>query len=442
MTVKNTLFKIFYKFHIYAGIFIAIHFAILSVTGLVLLFKHETQGHQNIQLEDTNTRENFAEKYNQALINLQTKYPHDRPLDMYPDERNPHIIKGRFGVDGATQLRGAKRVTLDFNSGQEIAQQKKSSQTEFFDSILSLHRELFLGANGQIYIGFVGIIYVFLLISGFLIYGRFMKKKEFGAVHSSGRMPNFKDLHKFVGVVSFGWALVIGITGTLLAFNPVFMKRFQENNLHHLYEQYQNFQDTSGQEAPLRDILNTALTYKVDSVISYIVFPGMERGIPAHYLVLMHGTTPLTQQLSEYLVINAQTAKLVEVMPLSLSVEAALVSRPLHFGNYNGILLKIIWAFFTICSLAVAIFGFVSFFVKRRNNSASTQRQKEIPTLRPNQPSILSQCPYVAPTFFLILSGIGILIPLFIQNIFRFICTILLFIPLCVSIFGTRKNVS
>lgn len=366
---KSNLFKLIHKFHIYAGIFVAIHFAILSLTGVILLFKDDIQGnHKSSRQEVIANKEKFAEKYNQALINLQKLYPKDRPLDIYPDESNTQIIEARLGMNGSTKVHGARIVDLDFNSGK-IFTQNALPAASFYNWVFTLHHELFMGTCGQLYIGFVGMMYVLMLLSGLFLYVKFMKGRRFGQLRLA-RLPKLADLHKYFGIVILAWGLLVGISGMLLAFNPIFTKHFQNNNLRHLTQQYQNVPETDEKAAPLRDIINTASQSKPNFLIWYIVFPGMERGIPGHYLVLMHGTTPLTWQVSEYLVINAKTAKLVEIVQLPILMQSALVATPLHFANYGGIFLKVIWSLFALGSLAVVTFGVLVFFLKWRRRYA------------------------------------------------------------------------
>lgn len=46
MDLKKSLFRIAYKAHTFAGIFVAIHFAVFALSGVILLFKDELQGQQ------------------------------------------------------------------------------------------------------------------------------------------------------------------------------------------------------------------------------------------------------------------------------------------------------------------------------------------------------------------------------------------------------------
>lgn len=361
--VRKPLFKTLYKWHVSAGLFVAVHFAIFAVSGLVLLFKHEILG-APAAIEFSPAPPDLAARYAQALKSLQLQYPNDRPLALYPDDNDPAKLTARFGIDGATQLRGARKLSWDLANGHEITAPQKPA-TGFFDWMLRLHRELLLGSNGKLYVGFVGLVYVFLLLSGFVIYGGFMRNRGFGELRKA-RLPKLIDLHKFVGVVSFGWGLIVGLSGALLAFNGVLIKLFQFQSLRHLGDRYRDFSVESSALAPFESVLKTAMTAKDNWVVTYVSFPGTEFGIPGHFLFLINGTSPLTQRLSELLVINAETAQLTEIRELPFYLKAAMLSEPLHFGDYGGLFLKVLWAVFTLLSLAVVLFGVTSYVLKRR----------------------------------------------------------------------------
>lgn len=455
VSFKKTFFKNIYKLHVYIGIFIALHFAIFALTGLILLFKDEfktTGGESSAPAAESQvlSRQQIAVNYEKIFNSLKQSYPQDRLLAIFPEDEHPEQLQARLGIDGATQLRGARRTLFDLNSGEEI-KSKPSVQEDFFDWTLKLHRELFLGSNGKLYLGVVGLLYVFMLISGLFIYGNFMKTRGFGEIRKQ-KIKSFVDLHKFVGVVTFGWSFVVGLSGVFLAFNGVLIKLFQIVSLKHLSEQYQSFKNSAEvvTAAPFHEVIQTALQAKPDSVITYISFPDTEFGIPGHFLMLMNGTTALTERISELVVVNAASAKLAEIVELPLYLKIVLLSEPLHFGDYGGVLLKIIWILFTIASLAVAVFGVSSFFMKR-NMRKSSVVSSEKAVFRENVSVDTEAVPYVKvmnssihiynkPFWLSLLSFITLVIALFVKGFVAQIAILLLFIPLLVLIFGRKKN--
>lgn len=432
MSLQKSIFKKVYKAHVYAGLFVAVHFAVFAISGLALLFKDDIQG--NVATTENHVQYNSEEgfsSYQQALIKTEAKYPHDLPLALFPDETNKEVLNFRLGLKGETKLRGARKVIVDFKSGDELIE-KPAITAGFFDWVLVLHRELFLGSNGKIYLGFVGLVYVFMLLSGFFIYGKFMKNRAMGEVRSQKTL-GFTDLHKFFGIISFGWGIIVGLSGTFLAFNGILIKIFQFQSLKHLANQYQSFKATSDFTAPFRQVIASAYQVRPEAFISYVSFPNTEFGIPGHYLVLMNGTTAATERLSELIVVNAQTGLLAEVVQLPFYLKIVLYSEPLHFGNYGGIVLKIIWALFALISLALVCFGVASFFMKRRKQAPSIPHVK-------HQSGYINAHPYRTPVVLFVISVASIVAALFAQGILAKVAVATLIIPLIYSIITWRRN--
>lgn len=451
MAFRKSLFRNIYKAHVYAGIFVAVHFAILSISGLALLFKDEIQGHsKSAAVTATNAgagagagldRQRIAEAYEVVLTNAKRMYPADRPLALFPDETDGNILHARLGIDGATKLRGARKVSFDLFSGAQVIE-KSSPSSGFFEWMLLLHRELFMGSNGKLYIGFVGLVYVFMLLSGFFIYGKFMKGRAWGDIRPA-RLPKLVDLHKFAGAVTFGWGLIVGLSGVFLAFNGLLIKFFQLKSLEHLSRQYQGVSSASGHAlghaAPFGQVIKAALNSQPDSIISYVAFPDAEFGIAGHYLVLVHGADAIASRISRLAVVNAHTGLLAEIVELPLYLKFMLLSEPLHFGDYGGLPLKIIWAAFAVCSLAVVLFGVSSFFLKRK-----MRREGAAPPVpsagHRRSDRALSRSAYAMPVLITVATGFGIIGSLFFSGAMAQISVAVLLLPLGLILFGRRKN--
>ncbi|MCO5143999.1 MAG: PepSY domain-containing protein [Oligoflexia bacterium] len=434
MAYGKAAFKYIYKAHTYIGLFVAIHFAIFSLTGLLLLFKDEVQS-EKIEQEKKWTAEEISTAYFSALEKAKLEFPQDKPLAIYPDDNNKNILHIRMGIDGSTKLRGSRRLKYNLQTGEKITHEE-TSVSGFYDAILILHRELFLGSNGKLYVGFVGFLYVLMLVSGFFIYGRFMKSRTFGEIRKA-KIPKLVDLHKFVGVVTFGWGLIIGLSGVFLAFNGLLIKIFQMQSLKHLSEQYSGYIASSNESASLANIIRSVFSEKIDSEISYISFPNTEYGIQGHYLILVDSTQAFAQKLSELFVVNNQTAQIAEIVQLPLYLKLVLLSEPLHFGDYGGLFLKIVWAIFTLCSLAVVLFGVYSFYLKRKNRKVNVEKTTD--TIRKNSKSKKKEIIYKKPILVGSFSILGIVGALFLEGFLDYIAVGLLLIPLVV-LFVRRRN--
>ena len=100
--------------------------------------------------------------------------------------------------------------------------------------------------------------------------------------------------------------------------------------------------------------------------ITSVVFPGEKFGSPRHYLIWTKGRTPLTSRLFTPVLVEAENGNLSQARGLPLYLRALAVSRPLHFGDYGGITLKVLWALFDIALIVVLGSGLYLWFARRK----------------------------------------------------------------------------
>jgi len=103
-----------------------------------------------------------------------------------------------------------------------------------------------------------------------------------------------------------------------------------------------------------------------DMSLSFIAFPGNHFAGPRHFVAFMQGGSPLTARLLKPVLIDAQTGSAAATAELPLYVKALLLSKPLHFGDYGGLPLKLIWALLDMLSIVVLGSG-LYLWLKKRN---------------------------------------------------------------------------
>jgi uncharacterized iron-regulated membrane protein len=64
--------------------------------------------------------------------------------------------------------------------------------------------------------------------------------------------------------------------------------------------------------------------------------------------------------------VDAKTGKLAAVVKMPFYLRALEVSRPLHFGDYGGLPLKILWVVFDLLAIVVLISGLYLWFDCRK----------------------------------------------------------------------------
>jgi uncharacterized iron-regulated membrane protein len=85
----------------------------------------------------------------------------------------------------------------------------------------------------------------------------------------------------------------------------------------------------------------------------------------------MHGETPLTSRLLTPVVIDAATGAFTDSREMPWYVTTLLISQPLHFGDYGGMPLKILWAVLDVITIIVLVTGLYLWLRRRRPSAAN-----------------------------------------------------------------------
>ena len=238
--------------------------------------------------------------------------------------------------------------------------------------LLQLHTDMFLGLPGMLFLGAMGFLFAVALISGVVLYAPFMRKLEFGTLRTTrSARVRWLDYHNLLGIVALAWMLVVGLTGVINALATPIEDLWQANELAEMTREY------DGREAldPSRyGSLDLAMA-RARAVLpgnnpQFIAFPGGTFSSRHHYAVFFQGDTPLTERLLTPALIDAETGEFTDARPMPWYYQALSLSRPLHFGDYGGLPLKILWAVLTLFTMVVLGSGLYLWAAKGSTMSA------------------------------------------------------------------------
>lgn len=251
----------------------------------------------------------------------------------------------------------------------DIAQAKLVDQPAFDETftgfLLELHAQWFLGPIGEIIGAFIALLVLMSLISGVVVYAPYIKKFFFGVIRfNKGKRLFQLDLHNLIGSMVLGWALIVTITGVLLGFGTVAIGIWQFSELGALQQQYQHA--LPALHKPDMDLVYASASQAaVGWTPSIVLFPGTEYSTQQHFLILLEGNSGFDQNLLRIALIDAANYEVVQVMQLPLYLKAVLISQPLHFGDYGGMPLKLLWALCTLLTLFITLNGAWLWWAKR-----------------------------------------------------------------------------
>jgi uncharacterized iron-regulated membrane protein len=179
------------------------------------------------------------------------------------------------------------------------------------------------------------------------------------------RRLKWLDLHNLLGVVTLGWALVVGATGVVNELSTPLFALWQQTDVRAMLAPLQGkpVPQTSELSSP-QAAYDTVRAAFPDMTTTSVVYPGSPFGSPFHYVVWTKGKEPLTSRLFSPVLVDARSGTLVSAVTMPWYLRALELSRPLHFGDYGGMPLKIIWVLLDLVTIVVLGSGLYLWFAR------------------------------------------------------------------------------
>jgi uncharacterized iron-regulated membrane protein len=353
-----------YLVHKWTSLVCTLFLLLLCITGLPLIFYHEIDhalGHsvEPPELPSVASRANLDEIVEAA----RARRPQDAVqfVSRDPDEPNAWFVS--LG-ETANAPEPTAFYMYDARTGEFLHEYPLRQGVMYF--LFRLHYDMFTGLPGTLFLGFMGLLLVASLVSGTVVYGPFMRKLPFGSVrHERSPRTKWLDLHNLLGIATLIWLFTVGFTGVINTLAIPIFGYWQANELTDMTARYKN-QPPLEQFSSADQAVATARAAAPNTDLSFMAFPGNEYSSPHHYVAFMHGSTPLTSKLLTPVLIDAQSGAVVDQRALPWYVIALLVSQPLHFGDYGGLPLKILWALLDLVAIVVLGSGVYLWMKKRK----------------------------------------------------------------------------
>lgn len=372
--------KRWYLVHKWTSLVCTVFLLLVCLTGLPLIFHEEIdrwlEPHDYVMLPEDTARASY-DRLAQASHRM---YPDQVIASMFADDEEPQVyvwmapsfasMKADF--DSMHFIRFDARTAEVLETSQPASQRPKT----FMDIMLALHTDLFVDLPGELFLGLMALLFVIAILSGVVLYGPFMKKLDFGTVRNrrSNRLK-WLDLHNLLGIVVLAWTLVVGVTGVINELATPLFGLWQQTDVKAMLASYKE-EPTSTQAAlpSVQAAFETAQHAVPGTTVTSIVYPGNPFGSPYHYLFWAKGESTLTSRLLTPVLVDARTGALSAVVRMPWYLRALEVSRPLHFGDYGGLTLKILWALLDAITIVILGSGLYLWIARRQNQSARLAR--------------------------------------------------------------------
>lgn len=349
---------------------------LLCLTGLPLIFHHEIEH----WLGDSYVPSSVAPgtpmaDLDQVLQAAQSRHP-GKAVAFLGDVTGD----GYWYVNMADTPGGggeAATVVVDYYTGQVLGEPK--SDEGFMHIMERLHIDLFAGLPGKLFLGAMALLLLVAIVSGVVLYAPFMRRFDFGTVRRDrSTRTRWLDLHNLLGVVTVVWAFVVGATGMINTLEAPLIGIWRTNQMAEMVAAQKHLPPVQ-RLGSLQQAVSAAQKLEPGMQLGFVGFPGSRMSSPHHYAVFMRGTEPLTSRLLKPVLVDAQTGIVTDSRDMPWYMSTLLLSQPLHFGDYGGMPLKILWAVLDVITIVVLGSGLYLWFRRRQVVQAEPRRNGEIP---------------------------------------------------------------
>ena len=345
----------------------------LCITGLPVIFHDEIDAALNP--DAWSPRKPGAEflTLDTLLARALSKRPGEVPLFMSFDDDRP-VVNITTGPTADASERDMHFASFDRTSGDLVPPADRGEAVMHF--LLKLHTDMFLGLPGMLFLGVMGLSFLLATLSGVVLYAPFMRRLTFGTLRRK-QSPRLKwlDYHNLIGIVSVAWVAVVAITGVVNTLQNPIVDMWKQRELADLIKAHDGNETTAMQStASLDQAVNAAQAAAPKMQLQFVAFPGGSFSTDSHYAIFLHGNTPLTSHLVAPVLVDATTGRFEGLREMPWYNKALSLSKPLHFGDFGGFPLKVLWAVLTIFTIIVLMSGLYLRLVRR----GSRQSQSEL----------------------------------------------------------------
>lgn len=349
--------------HKWSSLVCTVFMLLLCITGLPLIFHHEIGHLLGTEIEAAEMPADTPRADLDAVLRTAiARHPTLQGMFASQEEDDDRVWYVTLAPTPDAKA-GFKQVAVDARTGQPLGE--PSLDSGFMYIMRSLHIDLFMGLPGMLFLGLMGVLLLASLVSGAVLYAPFMRKLRFGEIRRErSARAKWLDLHNLVGIVTLVWFTVVGATGVINAWADLLVKYYQSTEVAAMLAPYKD-KPPLASPGSLQGAVAAALAHERGMKVAFVAFPGTSFASPHHYGVFLRGGEHVTARLLKPVLVDAATSQVTDSRELPWYLKTLLVSQPLHFGDYGGLPMQILWALLDVATIVVLATGLVLWWRKR-----------------------------------------------------------------------------
>jgi len=365
-----------YAWHKWAGLLTGLFIFVITISGAIAVFKEE------IDLLLTPARRVEPASTPPASLDdilpaVQRAYTGAR-IESVNLPRNPHTAYSIFLDDGK------QRTEVFVNPYSGALTGARTGET-VANVIRQLHvRFYYFGAWGRVVVGVFGLALLVSTLTGVLIYGRFMKGVfaqglRFWQIRTGrGLQVSASDWHKLIGILALAFNLVIAFTGAVLGLENLARYAPSVSRALHPQPDQRHPPAATDRMVPLAQALRRARRALPGFEPTRLILPRADKN---HFVIYGDNSGRFAREGASFVVIETSGGAVLQTHN-SAGARAVTYTynlvEPLHFGNFAGVPLKLIYLSFGLASSFLSVTGFIIWLRKRRRaRVAAPSRRRE-----------------------------------------------------------------
>lgn len=349
--------------HLWLGLSFGIIFSIGGLSGSFLVFQKDIDTLLNKEIISSSPITSNpweTQVWDNSISTLRKKWPDRYGPWRIEVDANLNQIAARYKIKEKGQNPKLLLVWLS-PDGKQIVREEYWGKT-LVTYIYDLHMSLLQGAKGTIFIGICGIIYLFILISGFINW--LPKKsilKNLKINFKAHPIVKLRDFHKIIGLVALPILALNSATGIMLAL---------PNQTTNLVQKLELKQDanaplpksiiSSSEQIKIQTAMKNAKNAIPNSRLAWIEVPNKDDGVIT-FKVQSLGD-PNIRFPTSYINVdqyNGQVLKVFNSNDGGFASKILLWIRPLHDASAGGIIYRCILLLFGFAPILLFTLGFI-----------------------------------------------------------------------------------
>lgn len=367
--------RILIKWHRGIGLLLGLNLIILNLTGAVLIWKSELEHIGNAkEIAPSSNSLSINVKRAIELLGVEESYKDKKILSIFPDDKNSNWLNLRISQKENQKFRGATKLVYLIKEDELVKNEElKTKSSNILTFILDLHKEILLGSKGKYLNAIVGLLIIFLIISGII----FAQKTKYSRPNNV--RIKLGQLHKKVGVYTSLWFFAIVLSGIFLSLNSTVLTLYFKSKITSSQESEVKFRDNSYSAEEISKMIDVVLEKNQNYEIDYISFPGNEFSLPNKFVLIAQEKEKINA--SKKLVFVDSVKQIPDrTINLPIILEALVFSEVIHFGGFAGIFSKVLWTVMSLVTSVIPVTGIIIFYL-RKNKKKKVFREVFVESL-------------------------------------------------------------